>query len=163
MPPLVDMIWAGGTEWTITSSGTWTVPRTGRYMLELYGGGGSSTFRSSYQGGSSCQSYDSISLKAGDVINVTIGEGLDSSLTGTRGGTTTFGQYSVLGGEKGSDSAGGAGSGNKGTNGQYAVSYGARNNSTGTLGQIYGWGVNGSSGSYTEGGHGAVYLKYLGA
>lgn len=28
------------TEWTITSSGTWTVPRTGRYYIELYGNGG---------------------------------------------------------------------------------------------------------------------------
>lgn len=162
MPPLVDMILGGQTEWKIIKSGTWTVPKTGRYYIELYGGGGSSTFRSSYQGGSSCQSYDSISLNVGDAINVTIGEGLDSSLTGTRGGTTTFGQYSVLGGEKGSDNAGGAGSGNKGTNGQYA-DYDARNNSTGTFGQIYGYGVNGSSGSYTIGGPGAVYIKYLGA
>ena len=139
----------GQTEWMIIQSGTWTVPKTGRYYIELYGGGGSSTFRSFYQGGSSCQSYDSISLKAGDVINVTIGEGLNSSLSGTRGGTTTFGQYSVLGGEKGSDGAGGAGSGNKGTNGQYASPYGTLNYSTGKFGENYGWGVNGTSGGYT--------------
>ncbi len=163
MPPLVDMIWGGATEWTITSSGTWAVPKTGRYYIELYGGGGSTTFRSFYQGGSSCQSYDSISLTAGDVVNVTIGAGLNAGQIGTRGGTTTFGQYSVLGGEKGSDGAGGAGSGNKGTDGQYVGSDGARNNSTGTLGQTYGYGVNGAPAGYTIGGPGAVYLKYLGA
>ena len=42
--PLVDTIGGGQTEWVITFSDTWTVPKTGRYMLELYGsGGGSST------------------------------------------------------------------------------------------------------------------------
>lgn len=153
----------GQTEWIITQSGTWTVPRTGRYMLELYGGGGSTTFQSRYQGGSSCQSYDSISLTTGDVVDVTIGAGLDSAKNGTRGGTTTFGQYSVLGGEKGGDGAGGAGSGNKGTDGQYVSSWGAQNNSTGILGQTYGYGVNGVTGGYSRGGNGAVYLKYLGA
>lgn len=152
----------GQTEWIITQSGTWTVPRTGRYMLELYGGGGSTTFQSRYQGGSSCQSYDSISLTTGDVVDVTIGAGLDSAKNGTRGGTTTFGQYSVLGGEKGGDGAGGAGSGNKGTDGQYVSSWGAQNNSTGILGQTYGYGVNGVTGGYSRGGNGAVYLKYLG-
>lgn len=153
----------GETEWVITQSGTWTVPKTGRYYIELYGGGGSSTFRSYYQGGSSCQSYDSISLTEGNVVNVTIGNGLNSAQSGTRGGTTTFGQYSVLGGEKGSDNAGGAGSGNKGTNGKYASSYGTINASIGKFGERYGWGVNGTSGGYTQGGDGAVYIKYLGA
>ena len=152
----------GLTEWIITSSGTWGVPKTGKYMLELYGGGGSTTFGSNYQGGSSCQYYDSINLTKGDTINVTIGKGLNAANTGTRGGTTIFGSYSVLGGEKGTDSTGGSGAGNRGTNGQYGVSQTTQNNSTGILGQQYGYGVNGAPGGYTVGGPGAVYLKYLG-
>ena len=56
----------GQTEWLITESGNFIVPRTGRYMLELYGGGGgvsdSDSIREgrAVQGGSSCQRYDSI-------------------------------------------------------------------------------------------------------
>ena len=152
----------GQTEWTITKSGTWIVPKTGRYYIELYGGGGSTTLASRYQGGSSCQIYDSISLTRGNDVNITIGKGLNSSQSGTRGGTTTFGQYSVLGGEKGSDNAGGAGSGNKGTNGQYA-DLNTKNYSTGRLGKNYGYGINGAPKGYTSGGPGAVYIKYLGA
>lgn len=34
----------------ITSSGSWTVPKTGRYMLELYGGGGGSSTSVAGQG-----------------------------------------------------------------------------------------------------------------
>lgn len=60
MPLLVDMIWVGETEFIITESGNFIVPRTGRYMLELYGGGGGVSNTDdlmegrAVQGGSSC-------------------------------------------------------------------------------------------------------------
>ena len=119
----------GATEWVITSSGSWTVPRTGRYMLELYGGGGGvSNYGSmdegdAIQGGSSCQRYDSISLTARDSIVVTIGVGGSSSYdngTHPAGTGTSFGTYSVDGGgaADGRTATGGSGSGNLGTSGR---------------------------------------------
>lgn len=142
----------------ITSSGTWTVPRTGRYYIELYGGGGSSGGGNSAQGGSSCQSYDGISLTKGINVDVTIGQG---TLNGD-GTPTTFGSYSVAGGKKAAIDAG-AGSGNLGTNGGYK-NYNTKNYSNGTIpySQNYGWGINGLQAGETIGGPGAVYLKYLG-
>ena len=165
MSPLVDMIWGGQTEWTITSSGTWTVPRTGRYMLELYGGGGVPARYSGYQGGSSCQHYDSISLTAGQSISVTVGAAGGVGMTGsiTSGGNTTFGSYTVAHGGNGTSSAGGAASGNLGTAGAY-FSDKTNNYGNGVLSQKYGYGVNmRSSDNLASGSAGAVYLKYLGA
>lgn len=169
----------GETEWLITSSGSWTVPRTGHYMLELYGGGGgvykADKIRSgrAVQGGSSCQSYGSISLTAGDSIVVTIGDGGLYKIDGTtRPATgTSFGTYSVDGGGTGdgTTATGGSGSGNLGTAGS-VISYSATNkfnNNNGTFGSLYGvggWGGNSSSSSGGKSGtDGAVYLKYLGA
>ena len=163
----------------ITSSGSWTVPRTGRYYLELYGGGGG-VFNTNeisrgkaVQGGSSCQSYSSISLTEGDSIAVTIGVGgsyradnLKDPATGT-----SFGMYSVDGGGTGNGRTptGGSGSGNLGTAGS-VISYSTTkkyNNNNGTFGSTYGvggWGgLSSSSNSGKSGTDGAVYLKYLGA
>lgn len=157
----------GQTEWTITSSGTWTVPKTGRYMLELYGKGGNGV-RNSYRGafvasgGASCQVYDEISLSSEDIINIVI----DS-------GRTSFGNYTV-------DAAtsahwdnvaytmtAGVGTGNKGANGTYSYASGSdwpNVYGTGTFSQKYGYGGGAEYESYgTDGGPGAVYLKYLGA
>lgn len=168
------------TEWLITSSGTWTVPRTGRYMIELYGGGGGAWNNPyndlfSYQGGSSCQTYDSVMLTMGNKINVSIGVGggysnstepapnpLDS--TGT-----TFGSYSVAGGGRATGSSGGAAAGNKGTGGTVGGANIATNPSSGKFGNLYGYGGFGTIFAQTtqtngsNGGPGAVYLKYLGA
>lgn len=169
----------GDTEWTITQSGTWTVPRTGRYMLELYGGGGGVSDSDSIggglavQGGSSCQRYDSISLTAGDSIPITIGVRGTYNLSGTtRDATgTSFGTYSVDGGGTGDGitDTGGSGSGNLGTSGR-VISYSTTNkynNNNGTFGSLYGvggWGGRSSSSSGGKSGtDGAVYLKYLGA
>ena len=169
----------GQTEWMITSSGSWTVPRTGRYMLELYGGGGGVSDYTSIregravQGGSSCQRYDSISLTAGDSIAVTIGVGGSTPLGGTTSPATgtSFGTYSVDGGGTGNGgtSTGGSGSGNLGTTGS-VISYSTTNkfnNNNGTFGSLYGvggWGGRSSSSSGVKPGtNGAVYLKYLGA
>lgn len=169
MPPLVATIWGGQTEWTITSSGTWTVPKTGKYYIELYGGGGSTALRSYYLGGTSCQSYDSVTLTQGDVVSVTIGEAgtsyYDSSIGSPvtkDGGTTTFEQYSVDGGKSGTESNGGQGAGNKGTNGVYNGTYGSKAYSNGLLSNNYGWSTNGLPTAYSTAGSGAVYLKYLG-
>ena len=169
----------GQTEWVITSSGTWTVPRTGRYMLELYGGGGGvsnyGSVRSgrAVQGGSSCQSYSSISLTAGDSIAVTIGVEGSSKFSGALSAATgtSFGTYSVDGGGTGDGetATGGSGSGNLGTTGA-VISYSSTNkynNNNGTFGSLYGVGGWGGRSSSSSGGKygtgGAVYLKYLGA
>ena len=151
----------GQTEWLITSSGSWTVPKTGRYMLELYGGGGGTSRRiesSGYTGGASCQHYDSVSLTEGDNINTVVGSGSKGQ---EAGGTTSFGSYSVSGGGGSSTSVAGSGAGNYGASGKRVTaqesghSYG-----TGKLSTEYGFGA---STAVTSGGAGAVYLKYLGA
>ena len=179
------MIWGGQTEWTITQSGTWTVPRTGRYYMELYGGGGGATnygnlriLEGAVSGGSSCQSYSSINLTAGDSIAVSIGVGgtSDYGSRPTRTSTgTSFGSYSVAAGGMASvpnttdEPSGGTSAGNLGTNGSYNTSYssGALNYSNGMLKTLYGYGgwggVGSSTSDGTSGGPGAVYLKYLGA
>lgn len=163
----------GSTEWLITSSGSWTVPKTGRYMLELYGGGGGTpriVGKSGYTGGSSCQHYDSVSLTAGTSFNATIGKaGVSSASLNevTGGGSTTFGSYSVSGGGKATTSAAGSGAGNYGKSGIH-VSGSTRTPTTndGVLGSIKGVGSGGnpgSSGTAVPATAGAVYLKYLGA
>lgn len=149
----------GQTEWTITQSGTWIVPRTGRYYIELYGGGGMNQQSTSYLGGSSCQSYDSITLTKGMSVNVSIGYGA----TATDGTGTTFGNYSVVAGGNGTRVSGGAGAGNLGTTGGSTSNPNVDiNASKGSLGSKYGYGIAyRSNGTYA--GNGAVYLKYLGA
>lgn len=161
MPPLVDMIW-GATEWTITQSGTWTVPRTGRYYIELYGGGGAGA-STGYPGGASCQSYDSISLAKGQSFSVIVGAaGYAYSGTVENGGSTTFGSYSVNGATSSTGWGNfGKGAGNKGVTPTSETDYVY---STGTQGKYYGYGLGGGASGYNGyAGPGAVYLKYLGA
>ena len=154
----------GATEWTITSSGTWTVPRTGRYMLELYGHGGNGYYKSSddkASGGASCQSYDSVNLTKGTAMPVSVST---SSTEGSNG--TSFGNYSVANGGNAvwvnsQTYHAGEGAGNKGATGiatnnggNVPYTYG-----TGSLSKTYGYG-----GSPTNQGRPrAVYLKYLGS
>lgn len=154
----------GQTEWTITSSGTWTVPRTGRYMLELYGHGGNGYYKSSddkASGGASCQSYDSVNLTQGTVMPVSV----STSSTAESNGTS-FGNYSVANGgnavwENSQTYHAGEGAGNKGATGiatnnggNVPYTYG-----TGSLSETYGYGGSPTN----QGGPGAVYIKYLGA
>lgn len=151
------------TEWTITKSGTWSVPKTGHYMLELYGGGGGARFTNEsgstgYTGGTSCQRYSSVVLTAGDIINVVIGFG------GYKGGqhqnaqagtSTSFGSYSVAGGGAATFTKGGSKAGNLGTDGSSYSNSQYYNYNNGTFREY------GSCSS--DGTNGAVYLKYLGA
>ena len=146
----------------ITQSGTFTVEKTGKYNIELYGGGGAAYLRKA-TGGSSCQSYNEVQLTAGEAINVVIGA--------ANGGTTTFGSYSVAGGGNASANAGGTGSGNLGRNGTFSstpvqILY-EKNISEGTYGSEYGYGgysrLSEDNISYitVPGGSGAVYIHYL--
>lgn len=155
------MIWGGQTEWVITSSGSWTVPKTGRYMLELYGGGGGtsrSNSSSGYSGGASCQHYDSVSLVAGDNIDIVVGSGVKGK---SNGGPTSFGPYSVSGGGGSSDKVAGAGAGNYGAAGKFLkANVTDRNYGSGVFSKLYGYGP---SNSLNKSGDGAVYIKYLGA
>lgn len=162
----------GQTEWTITSSGTWTVPRTGRYYIELYGGGGGAWQTNpndfnAYQGGSSCQFYNNINLNKDDVISVSLGVGggvSTSSITPSPAEATgtTFGSYSVAGGGRAMSAIGSA-AGNLGIDGHRGIS--GPNSSNGKYGALYGYGgfFSPTAGTSSAGGPGAVYLKYLGA
>lgn len=149
------------TSFLITSSGSFTVPKTGNYYMELYGGGGGSRATSSssgYTGGTSCQSYSSIALSAGDVINVVIGTGGEHggvSWDASSGTPTSFGSYSVAGGGAATNRAGGSAAGNLGTSGAYYSNSQYYNSNKGTFPE---YGSCSSSGT-----NGAVYLKYLGA
>ena len=149
------------TSFLINSSGTFTVPKTGNYYMELYGGGGGAQVTSSsggYTGGTSCQSYSSIALTAGSIINVVIGTGgihgydYKDAVAGTE---TSFGSYSVAGGGAATDSGGGSAAGNLGTRGARYKNDQYYNSNNGTFPSY------GSCAS--DGTDGAVYLKYLGA
>lgn len=145
----------------ITSSGSWTVPKTGRYMLELYGGGGGTSRHDSrvagYSGGASCQHYDSVSLVAGDNIDIVIGSGVKGQ---NNGGSTSFGSYSVSGGGGSSDKVAGAGAGNCGATGKFQdANTTEKNYGSGAFSKSYGYG---SSNALNKSGDGAVYIKYIG-
>ena len=153
------------SEWIITQSGTWTVPKTGKYYLELYGGGGygalvNDFWSHTYLGGSSCQSYEAITLNKGQAISVVIGR--QGNYKGNVSPTgTQFGSYSVAAGGNATPyngGKGGAGSGNKGTTIE-GDSVNEKNYSNGKFNMVYGYGSNDKISS----GPGAVYLKYLGA
>lgn len=170
----------GQTEWILTASQIWTVPRTGRYYLELYGGGGGANMYSDASnygctGGSSCQSYDSIQLTTNQQINVIIGKGGESTFSSgsNSGENTSFGNYTVSGGTRTSflnqDSYSlGSGARNKGTSGQRVDNFNINPN-TGTFRSIYRYGGCAYRGNLSDavrvsnGGPRAVYLKYLGA
>lgn len=139
----------GATEWIINSSGTWTVPRTGRYYIELYGMGGNGTYYySNYaSGGSSCQSYNNVQMTKGSSIAVVIGSNSSSK--------TSFGSKSVdNGGNATNETTPGKGTGNLGADGVASRDTWVINYGKGVWSKHYGYG---------NGGPGAVYLKYLGA
>ena len=149
-------------EHIITTSGNFIVPNSGKYYIELYGGGGG-MIAGGYRrtGSSSCQVYNSVTLQKGDNLTVSIGIGGDGTSQPTG---TSFGNYHVDGGKNGDFSTIVSGSGNKGTPGKTdLMQYNIRNPSTGLYGNEYGYGINAYSGNEKGvGGPGAVYFKYLG-
>ena len=147
----------GLTEWLIENNSTFVVPKSGNYLVELYGGGGGAIRGSKYQGGSSCDVIN-LTLQKGESYQIIVGAGRGNG----DGTATSFGNRTVAGGKVSTSSSGGAGSGNKGTTGVYAE-FDTKNVSSGTLGSMYGYGVNArGSTAFGTGGPGAVYIKYLG-
>ena len=174
----------GPVDRLITASGVFVVEKTGKYYIELYGGGGGGHVlgddtkpTSIASGGSSCQSYSGVQLNKGDVINVVIGAGgagsNSSHSPGANGGTTSFGSLSVAGGGGGSKTAGGTGSGNLGKSGEFVAN---PRNSVAGLGSTVSDGVYGADYGYgggigynsakrfkeKDGGAGAVFIRYEG-
>ena len=130
------MLWGGGkTNWLFTENQSFVVPFTGRYYLELHGGGGGAAMYgtlgqtvpangfSCADGGASGQAYEEISLTKGQNISVIIGAagsnryGGNNTYTGVSGGDTSFGEYSIKGG-------GGATANKYGTRYVVGMSYG---------------------------------------
>lgn len=165
---------------TFTESTTYTIPVTGKYNLELYGGGGAikngdlnynKYSQCKMQGRSSCQQYNSITLTKGDIMAVTIGKGGSSQARAKTidGETTSFGTYSVEGGKGTKANSPRSGAGNRGLDGlwqDHVVVDGLYYNKTlGTLldygNRGYGY-INSSSMNYQDGKDGAVYLQFLG-
>lgn len=113
-----------GQSFILLNSGSFVVPATGKYRIELHGGGGGNggdyivwiQNRRRYgqevlggAGGGSGEVYNNVQLAAGDIIPYTIGKGgsngkdtsnqsSNPATDGTQGGTTTFGSYSIAGG-----------------------------------------------------------------
>lgn len=175
-------------EWLITRDSTWTVPYTGNYMVELYGGGGYGSFfeirtgSTSYvwaEGGSSCQNYSSLYLTQNSTKAITIGKGaylqvspVGNTVVNATG--TKFRSYSVAGGRNGKTSRsnasdavaeGGAGAGNKGTTrksstNSFLSDYGV-NYSNGIYAKRFGYSDGMEERIHKSPGNGAVYIKYL--
>lgn len=142
-----------GATFTITSNGSWKVPATGRWMLELYGMGGYGFGTQNFgaSGGTSCQHYDSITLTKGDIQQIVIGDQSNPA--------TKFGSYSVNNGGNASYNTGGLSSGNYGKDGIVGSDVPVTL-SNGVLSGTYWYGGSWSDSSAATG---AVYLKYLGA
>ena len=162
----------GPVDRLITASGVFVVEKTGKYYIELYGGGGEgyAYLASSSSGGSSCQSYSGVQLNKGEVINVVIG----AANGGTTGGTTSFGSLSVAGGGNASRGSAGTGSGNLGKNGTLVTNPAkpetgtivANTVSDGIYGAEYGYGGGAEYRAHEyralDGGAGAVFIRYEG-
>lgn len=167
-----------GSRWTITQSGTFVVEATGKYEIELHGGGGGGDSLMSSQsgwngyvgsGGGSGKVVTEY-LQQGDVVSVVIGAGGtagynyagSASSYAADGGATSFGDISVSGGGKGSAGyRGGSASGSLATAGEYNqegadVSGGLGNKNKPS--QTYGNGGGVADGSPSPGQPGAVIL-----
>lgn len=106
VPSVVEV----GTIWLFTEDGTFNVPATGTYQVEMHGGGGggaicrvSSSIVGRAGGGGSGELHE-ITLSQGQSIPVTVGlggagaTGTSGTQSATAGGQTTFGDLSVNGG-----------------------------------------------------------------
>lgn len=186
VPEVTEPVNLIGTIWLFTEDGTFNVPQTGTYQVEMHGGGGGGSYLKSSNavvggaGGGSGEIY-TVELTKGQIINVTIGEGCIggnyAKADTVFGGTTTFGSLSVEGGGNGSGStaeggAGGSASGRIATDGEH-LRYVNIAGETGTLGgygnanipeQTYGNGGNGGydRNSVKDGQPGAVIVTFMG-
>lgn len=124
---------------SFASSGSFTVPSS-VYSIDIFcvGGGGGAVryddFRSSGAGGGYTKTYKGISVQPGQVIQVAIGSGGGSN--GTRGGTTTVGNYSASGGEGSTSRPGGAGGSGGGGSTYEDATYGGDGGADGSDGGI---------------------------
>ena len=140
------------TNWKIVDDETFVVPKSGKYKIEMHGGGGrgGSSLKKPYtgkkylggDGGGSGEEYI-MSLIKGSIYNITIGLGATSSRSST---STKFGNIIVEGGSNGSDAS-------KSMKGEY--SDGSTGRSVGSLAS----GSSGGStnGNYGDGGSGSTY------
>ena len=140
------------TNWKIVDDETFVVPKSGKYKIEMHGGGGrgGSSLKNPYtgkkylggDGGGSGEEYI-MSLIKGSIYNITIGLGATSSRSST---STKFGNIIVEGGSNGSDAS-------KSMKGEY--SDGSTGRSVGSLAS----GSSGGStnGNYGDGGSGSTY------
>lgn len=154
-----------GTTWLYEygQDGTFEVPATGTYQVELHGGGGGGADITEYTGGGggggSGAMYE-VELTRGDILDVVIGAGGEAgeydSVNTNRGGTTVFGSLSLEGGGNGSSSGtGGTASGSLATNGTDGGSILTGSGSTGGYG-------NSSNTSQTYGNGGKGETHWLG-
>lgn len=127
-----------GSRWTITQSGTFVVEATGKYEIELHGGGGGGDYSNTYSvsvgmqpssaGGAGSGEVVEAYLQKGDSVQVVIGAGGTGGYRfmntqeseATDGGATSFGDISIGGGGQGySGISGGTTSGSLATAGEY--------------------------------------------
>lgn len=178
-----------GTTWLYTENGTFTVPATGSYQIEMHGGGGGGGGGTQYvhmgayfgSGGGGSGTVLTLSLNKNDSCSITIGAGgaggspgyEGGAGNGSQGGTTTFGDYSIAGGHAGKGAGmhnalvAGSSSGNLATAGKCydedgAVDggYGNKNNTAQTYGNGGAGGYNLNKGS--DGKPGAVIITFMG-
>ena len=116
----------------ITASTTWTVPKTGQYLVQMIGGGGSGgggAGGSGGGGGGSGYVLDIVlTLTQGDTYPIVLGAGGAGGANGSS--TTGFGQTAGGGGGGGSSGAGGFG---HTTGGEAASTSGGKGASSPTL------------------------------
>ena len=109
---LSDFLGSGGgfpEQRAFTTSGSFTAPRTGKYLLTAIGGG-AADLNSGRGGGAGGFAQKLVSLASGDVVSFTIGAGGVSN--GAAGGNTTLTAPGVsLTANGGTTTAGGTASG----------------------------------------------------
>ena len=178
-----------GTIWIYEEDGTFEVPVTGTYQVEIHGGGGGGgggyvymegfAYQGAGGGGGSGEIYTTELIK-GDIITVTVGaggaggQGGTTSLAGSKGESSTFGDLSCDGGgggQSGKSHTGGTASGSLATAGGYGAQdsggfgpgasggEGNKNNTDQTYGD---GGTGGTRSSGEDGKPGAVIITFIG-
>lgn len=182
-----------GTTWLYETDGTFEVPADGNYQVEMHGGGGGAVTKVSVvtdenylaygwfysiTGGGSGELY-TLALTKGDKNAIKIGAGgsAGNNSDGTNGGATSFGSYTVAGGNGATRSAAGSAQGSLATSGTssfnvpgagilsgnyYPVRPGGYGNKNNTA-QAYGNGGSTTTSGAQAGQPGAVIITYLGA